>query len=70
MINYPISSEDAVSCKIRAPKRIATIKLCGGAITFYIDDTSNWTRPTDEQIKNLKEMLCIEVILEEENNND
>lgn len=52
---------------IRVPKRIAEIKLCGGAMTFYIDDTMNWQRPTAEQIKNLKEMLCIEVIPYEEN---
>ena len=24
---------------IRVPKRVATIKLCGGAMTLYIDDT-------------------------------
>ena len=49
-------------CKIRIPKRVATIKLCGGALTFDIDDTMQWQRPTDEQIKNLKETFCIEVI--------
>jgi hypothetical protein len=47
------------------PKRVATIKLCGGALTFYIDERMQWQRPTDEQIKNLKEMFCIEVIPEE-----
>lgn len=52
---------------IRVPKRIAEIKLCGGVMTFYIDDTMQWTRPTEEQRKNLKEMLCIEVIPYEEN---
>lgn len=65
MINYPISCEDTVSCCIRVPKRVAMIKLCGGALTFHIDDTISWTRPTDEQIKNLKELLCIEVIPED-----
>ena len=54
------------SCEIRIPKRVATIKLCGGAITFYIDDTMQWQRPTDEQIYNLKNLFCIEVIPEEE----
>jgi hypothetical protein len=49
----------------RIPKRVATIKICGGAMTFYIDDTMQWQRPTDEQIKNLKEMFCIEVIPED-----
>lgn len=47
------------------PKRVATIKLCGGALTFYIDERMQWQRPTDEQIKNLKEMFCIEVIPED-----
>ena len=35
-------------CKIRIPKRVATIKLCGGALTFDINDTMQWQRPTDE----------------------
>lgn len=64
MNNVNISS--GVGCTIRIPKRVvATIKLCGGAMTFYIDDTMQWQRPTDEQIKNLKEMFCIEVIPED-----
>jgi hypothetical protein len=50
---------------IRIPKRVATIKICGGAMTFYIDDTMQWQRPTDEQIYNLKNLFCIEVIPEE-----
>lgn len=53
------------SCCIRIPKRVATIKICGGAMTFYIDDTMNWQRPTDEQIYNLKNLFCIEVIPED-----
>lgn len=60
-----LSLPDAVECKIRIPKRVATIKLCGGAMTFYIDDTMQWQRPTDEQIYNLKNLFCIEVIPEE-----
>ena len=59
-------SGDATAA-IRIPKRVATIKLCGGALTFYIDDTMQWQRPTDEQIKNLKELFCIEVIPEDAN---
>ena len=54
-----------VTAAIRVPKRVATIKIAGGALTFYIDDTMQWQRPTDEQIKNLKELFCIEVILED-----
>lgn len=60
-----IYSKAAECCRIRVPKRVATIKLCGGALTFYIDDTMNWQRPTNEQIKNLNELLCIEVIPED-----
>ena len=52
-------------CKIRIPKRVATIKLCGGALTFDINDTMQWQRPTDEQIYNLKNLFCIEVIPED-----
>ena len=52
-------------CKIRIPKRVATIKICGGALTFNIDDTMQWQRPTDEQIYNLKNLFCIEVIPED-----
>ena len=47
---------------LRVPKRVATIKVCGGAMTLYIDDTMEFTMPTEEQRKNLKEMFCIEVI--------
>ena len=59
-------SGDATAA-IRVPKRVATIKIAGGALTFYIDDTMQWQRPTDEQIKNLKELFCIEVIPEDAN---
>ena len=51
---------------LRTPKRVATIKLCGGAMTFYIDEDMSFTMSTEEQRKNLKEMLCLEVIPEEE----
>lgn len=49
---------------IKVPKKVATIKLCG-ALEFSIDDTMNWQRPTDEQIYNLKNLFCIEVIPED-----
>ena len=60
-ISWPSGAETS----IRIPKRVATIKLCGGALTFYIDDTMQWQRPTDEQIYNLKNLFCIEVIPED-----
>ena len=48
-------------CRLFVPKKVAEIKLCGGVMTFTIDETMNFTMPTEEQRKNLKEMLCIEV---------
>lgn len=54
-------------CVLRIPKRVATIKLCGGGLTFYIDDNMEFEMPTKEQRENLKKMLCIEVIPEEDN---
>ncbi len=47
---------------IRIPKTIARVRLCGG-ITINIDDTMAFTKPTPEQIKNLKETFCIDVEL-------
>ena len=55
----------AQSASFWQPKRVATIKLCGGALTFYIDERMQWQRPTDEQIQNLKDLFCIEVIPED-----
>ena len=43
------------------PKIIARIKLCGGAVTINIDETMAWEKPTDEQIKNLHDLFCIDV---------
>lgn len=50
---------------ISAPKKIAEIKLCG-AVVFSIYDDADFVIPTEEQQKNLKEMLCIEVVPFEE----
>ena len=52
---------------LHIPKKIAEIKLCG-SVSFIITDTATeFIKPTPEQIKNLKEMLCIDVeLLEEE----
>jgi hypothetical protein len=62
-----VYNKDATGCRLFVPKRIAEIRLCGGAMVFYIDETTQFTMPTEEQRKNLKEMLCIEVIPYEEN---
>lgn len=45
----------------RNPKAIAKIKLCGGAVTINIDEAMAWKKPTDEQIKNLHDLFCIDV---------
>ena len=44
------------------PKVIAKITLCG-VFTVEICEGTNWNPPTPEQIKNLKEMLNIDVEL-------
>ena len=51
---------------LAAPKKVAEIRLCGGAMVFTIDETADFIMPTEEQRKNLKEMLCIDVIPLEE----
>lgn len=51
---------------VSSPKTIARIKLCGGAMIFDITEYTSWKKPTEEQIKNLHDMLCIDVeILED-----
>ena len=56
--NY-ISCYDTM--KIREPKTIARVKLCGGALTFTFDDTMHFEMPTEEQRENLKNTFGIEV---------
>ena len=56
--NY-ISCDDAI--KIRVPKTVARVKLCGGALTFNFDDTMQFEMPTEEQRENLKKTFGIEV---------
>lgn len=50
---------------IRPPKQVARIIICG---CFHLDifDNIEFIRPTKEQIKNLHDMLCIDVILFDE----
>lgn len=51
----------------RFPKEIATIKICGSTEIHITEDAVGFIKPTPEQIKNLKEILCIDVeLLEEE----
>lgn len=57
-----ISRKEAEKLVIRVPKQVAKLTIAGG-VTIYINDTMEWTPPTPEQIKNLKEMFCIDVEL-------
>lgn len=50
---------------VSPPKTIARIKLCG-VMVFNVTDMMLWRKPTEEQIRNLHDMLCIDVeILED-----
>lgn len=53
------------SCEISCQKQIGEIVLCG-CLHIVIFDSSDFIRPTEEQIKNLHDMLCIDVKLFEE----
>lgn len=57
IIDY--SNDDTM--KIRIPKVVARVKLCGGALTFNFDDTMQFEMPTKEQCENLKKTFGIEV---------
>ena len=46
----------------RVPQPVAKISICD-AITFTITDIMEFTRPTEEQIKNLHDTFCINVEL-------
>ena len=45
----------------RNPRVIARIKLCGGTVTININEAMAWKKPTDDQIKNLHDLFCIDV---------
>lgn len=62
------AQHDEKSLCIRIPKTIARIKICGGGLTFIIDDTMQFEKPTKEQRDNLKKLFGIEVELIEEEN--
>ena len=50
------------SCEISCQKQIGEIVLCG-CLHIAIFDSSDFIRLTEEQIKNLHDMLCIDVKL-------
>lgn len=51
---------------IKEPKIIAKITICG-CLHFSIPDNIGFVKPTKDQIKNLHDLLCIDVeLLDEE----
>ena len=53
--------QDSRNMKIRIPKSIARITLCGAISIEINDDVDCFVFPTEEQRRNLKEILCIDV---------
>ena len=45
---------------LKVPERIARITICG-VLRFEIYENTDFVFPTEEQKKNLKETLCIDV---------
>lgn len=69
--NAPTCPEKLTAANFRfsykPPKPIAKITAFGCIRLTITDETEGFIKPTPEQIKNLKEMLCIDVeLLEEE----
>ena len=60
--SYFVDSRATEGQKFIASKVIAKITFCG-AFEMTVYDYMNWNPPTSEQIKNLKEMLNIDVEL-------
>ena len=59
-----IVSGDGKNSKLESCKSIATLTLLG-FIKIEIPETAGFIKPTKEQIKNLHDMLCIDVELHE-----
>lgn len=56
VVNYTVGT-------FRQPKKIAEIVLCGAVKLEITDTIDNFIRPTEEQIKNLHDLFCIDVRL-------
>ena len=65
--SYFVDSRAIKGQKFIASKVIAKITFCG-VFEMTVYDYMNWNPPTPEQIKNLKEMLNIDVELIGEEN--
>lgn len=70
--NYTIPVDEALCIDVgefRIPKQIAEITICGFLHIAVMDD-QDFIRPTKEQIKNLHDMLCIDVVMFDEESED
>lgn len=65
--SYFVDSRAIEGQKFIAQKVVAKITFCG-VFEMTVYDCMNWNPPTPEQIKNLKEMLNIDVELIGEEN--
>lgn len=64
------SKEDFDKLSIKVPKVIGEIKVCGSLRISIFEDDENFIPPTKEQIKNLHDMLCIDVTMFDEESED
>lgn len=67
--SYFVDNRAVEGQKFIAQKVVAKITFCG-AFIMDVYDYMNWNPPTPEQIKNLKEMLNIDVKLIGEDDNE
>ena len=69
-IDETIDKEYFERLAIKVPKVIGEIKLCGSLHISIFEDDENFISPTKEQIKNLHDMLNIEVVMFNEESED
>ena len=50
---------------IKEPKVVATITICG-CLRYSVTEDANFKKPTPEQIKNLHDLLNIDVVILDE----
>ena len=69
VMSETFNKEDLEKLTIKVPKVIGEIKVCGFLHIAVMDD-QDFIRPTKEQIKNLHNMLCIDVVMFDEESED
>ena len=69
-IDETIDKEYFERLAIKVSKVIGEIKLCGFLRISIFEDDENFIRPTKEQIKNLHDMLCIDIVMFDEESED